>query len=171
MEVSLIRFLLIILRPSQSSATPTSQNQLSILQSPDKLPSQPTLHLQYLLTLLTSSSAVKMMFNPTTIFTAILGATFLVAPAIAAPAEEVAAPLAKRVWLSNIDVQAACKEQYTNEYVAIDNGNGCGAWQCVINNNRYSVNMDSYCVRHHGGEAYASCGGGTKWDWQCHDRS
>ncbi|KAK0666066.1 hypothetical protein QBC41DRAFT_231514, partial [Cercophora samala] len=169
-------FFLIILKPSALSYTQHSQITFRDLQLSDHLPSESSLRLQYPTfylpsTQLTSNSAVKMMFNPATIVTAILGATFLVAPAIAAPAEEVAVPLAKRVWLSNIDVQAACKEQYTNEYVAIDNGNGCGAWQCVINNNRYSVNMDGYCVRHHGGEAYASCGGGTKWDWQCHDRS
>ncbi|KAK4171671.1 hypothetical protein QBC36DRAFT_295132 [Triangularia setosa] len=57
-----------------------------------------------------------MMLSPTTTFTALLGAAALLAgPVIAAPVEEVSDFLAKRVWLSNIDVQAACKEQYTNE--------------------------------------------------------
>ncbi|KAF9041648.1 hypothetical protein BJ165DRAFT_1350064, partial [Panaeolus papilionaceus] len=113
-------------------------------------------------------AAIEMIFKPSTILVALFGAAACLASPAAAP-EEVT--ITKRVWLSNIDVQAACKEQYTNDYVAITTGNGCGDWQCVLNNNRYSVNMDGYCVRRHGGEAYASCGGGTVWDWQCHDRS
>ncbi|PPR03308.1 hypothetical protein CVT24_012590 [Panaeolus cyanescens] len=111
-----------------------------------------------------------MIFKRSAFLIAIVGA----AACLASPAADLAqeeATFAKRVWLSNIDVQAACKQQYTDAYVAITVNNGCGGWKCILNNSQYSVNMDGYCVQRWGGEAYASCGGGTVWDWQCHDRT
>ncbi|KAF9041625.1 hypothetical protein BJ165DRAFT_1595989 [Panaeolus papilionaceus] len=108
-----------------------------------------------------------MIFNPSTILVALLGAAACLASPAAAPEE---ATLAKRVLLSDINVQAACQEQYNNEYVATAIGQGCYDWQCVFKNYKYGVSMDGYCVRHYGSDAYASCSDNF-FGWRCYDRS
>ena len=90
--------------------------------------------------------------------------------AVAVPQPDSAA-LETRVWRANIDMQVACSEQYNGEYTAIKNGNGCDAWKCQVDGRERGLNIDLYCTRRFGGDAYASCGGGTAWDWQCHDRT
>lgn len=86
------------------------------------------------------------------------------APAVDAPALEA------RVWRSNIDVQAACTQQY-GQATAVRKGNACHDWKCVVNGGEeQSVSMLRYCEDRFGkGNVYAACGGGTVWDWQCHD--
>ncbi|KAK4173975.1 hypothetical protein QBC36DRAFT_193458 [Triangularia setosa] len=114
-----------------------------------------------------------MLFSPSTILYAVLGLA-TISSAAAVPAEGVAATspnLEKRVWLSNVDVQQACIQQVNPGASAIRKGNGCGDWRCLYANVEHSVNMAVYCANRHGTQAYAACGGGTVWDWQCHDRN
>ncbi|KAK0745140.1 hypothetical protein B0T21DRAFT_359103 [Apiosordaria backusii] len=115
-----------------------------------------------------------MMFKPSTVLYAVLGlATFGNAAAVPAEGVEASTPnlLEKRVWLSNVDVQQACKDQVNPNASAIRKGNSCSDWKCLYANVEYSVNMAVYCSNRHGVQAYAACGGGTVWDWQCHDRT
>ncbi|KAK0719583.1 hypothetical protein B0H67DRAFT_483675 [Lasiosphaeris hirsuta] len=109
-----------------------------------------------------------MMFTRATVIGALMGlATF--ASAAAVP-EQAAAALEERVWKANIDVTVACREQYNDMYAAVVVNNGCGGWKCKTGDSSKDVNMDNYCTRRFV-NAYAACGGGTVWDWQCHDRS
>ncbi|KAK4671211.1 hypothetical protein QC764_602325 [Podospora pseudoanserina] len=113
-----------------------------------------------------------MMFKPSTVLYALLGlATFGNAAAVPAEDTTAAAPLEKRVWLSNFDMQALCRQQVHNAASAIRKGNKCQDWRCIYNNVEYHANMALYCSNKHGTQAYAACGGGTVWDWQCHDRN
>ncbi|KAK4176984.1 hypothetical protein QBC36DRAFT_345804 [Triangularia setosa] len=114
-----------------------------------------------------------MMFKPSTVLYAVLGlATFGNAAAVPAEDTTAAAPsLEKRVWLSNIDVQELCKQQVNSGASAIRKGNGCGDWRCLYANVEHHTNMALYCSNRHGTQAYAACGGGSVWDWQCHDRN
>jgi hypothetical protein len=119
-----------------------------------------------------------MFANSASILGAILGFALLAAPAGAAAVpstEEVgqAAPQAveARVWRSNIDVAQACREQHGNDWAAVVVNNGCGGWKCRRNDALGGVNMDAYCIARFGSGIYAACGGGTVWDWQCHDHN
>ena len=108
-----------------------------------------------------------------TILSALAALTLLVNPATAAaatPPPPSSGNLEERAWLSNIDVAQACREQYGSSWVAVVIGNSCGGWQCRSGGASGGVNMLAYCNVRFGGDAYASCGGGTVWDWQCHSR-
>ncbi|PPR02223.1 hypothetical protein CVT24_011471 [Panaeolus cyanescens] len=82
--------------------------------------------------------------------------------------------LGKRVWLSSVDVQAACDQQYGSGYTASAVDSSCGGWKCKHNvtQGQYPVNLQSYCVNRHPGRpgVYASCSGGV-YNWQCHDNT
>ncbi|KAF9041632.1 hypothetical protein BJ165DRAFT_1530330 [Panaeolus papilionaceus] len=110
-----------------------------------------------------------MIFNPSTILIALLSA----AACLASPTASEEVTLAKRVPLSIIDLEAACQEQYGDVSVTIITGTGCYDWQCVNNNENVNISgmdLNAYCVRHHGVNAYASCRG-TILNWECLDRS
>ena len=83
------------------------------------------------------------MYAPsTTVLSAILGlATLFTGQAAAAPKPESA--LEARVWRSNVDVAAACREQYNDRYSVVKNGGGCNDWKCKGEEGKEGgINMD-----------------------------
>ncbi|KAM7216794.1 hypothetical protein V8F06_007771 [Rhypophila decipiens] len=107
-----------------------------------------------------------------TLFIATTGA----APTVtAADGCSAAQALKAREFLGNIDVQQACNEQIPVETRAdVRGGNGCFDWKCFelgipgAVKEEFPVDMDKYCKTHFGDAARAECGGGGRFDWQCH---
>ena len=100
-----------------------------------------------------------------------LSLTTATASPAAAAAGATTVNLETRVWRSNVDVSLACREQYGDKALVVRQDDSCGGWKCEINGDQRGLNMDLYCIRRFGSDAYAACGGGTVWDWQCHDRT
>jgi len=114
------------------------------------------------------------MLTYATIFGAIVGLTLFTSPAavMAMPSGDNAAPLEARKWRSNIDVTELCHHQWGNDWKATNIGNGCNDWRCKHGEQEGAANMNSYCSwKFPNDSIYAACGGGTVWDWQCHDRT
>ncbi|KAK4212179.1 hypothetical protein QBC37DRAFT_425555 [Rhypophila decipiens] len=108
------------------------------------------------------------MISPIATITAVLGllASATIAAPNAAPAAEPGTTLNVRDrWLGNIDMNAACEFQYGGGTKAYTIGNGCNDWRC---DGDRGINVNVYCYNHFGSDAWATCGGGTVWDWQCH---
>ncbi|KAM7200731.1 hypothetical protein V8F33_003662 [Rhypophila sp. PSN 637] len=120
------------------------------------------------------STIAKISAAILTLFIATTGA----APTVtAADGSSPAQALKTREFLGNIDVQQACNEQIAVETVAnVRGGNGCFDWKCfevgipgdLATDGEFPVDMDKYCKTHFGDVSRAECGGGGRFDWQCH---
>ena len=114
------------------------------------------------------------MFAPSTVLSAIVGLTLFGGPAtaIAVPsADDLANPaLQARVWRSNINMLDACREQYGSTAVDRTVGGGCNDFKCAVGTNLAPVDVNAYCQKRFGSEAYAKCDKSV-YDWQCHDRT
>ncbi|KAK4208539.1 hypothetical protein QBC37DRAFT_405188 [Rhypophila decipiens] len=109
-----------------------------------------------------------------TLFIATTGAAPTVTAADGSPAQALKA----REFLGNIDVQQACDEQIpVKTFANVRGGNGCFDWKCFevgtagnsLPDGEFPVDMDKFCKTHFGDAARAECGGGGRFDWQCHN--
>ncbi|PPQ87826.1 hypothetical protein CVT24_005557 [Panaeolus cyanescens] len=114
-----------------------------------------------------------MILKPFALLFILVSAAGCIASPAALPQEE-AVVVNKRVWLSNVDVNEACKQQHGRVYYASAAGGvNCGAWRCYeAGGNIFSIDMNRYCVNRHPHRpgVYASCYM-TPNDWQCHDNA
>jgi len=113
------------------------------------------------------------------LFTSTIIATILASMAMAAPAADAAADttapvLEVRALRGGVDVDEACRQQFGGNYGALQTGNGCDGWKCVVDGRHRGINMDLYCTMKYGGDALAKCDEGWwggVYNWECHDRA
>jgi len=114
------------------------------------------------------------MFAHSAILGAIVGSALLACPAaaIAVPDSAYALQaLQARAYISGIDIQLACSQQWGNNWLADNTGSTCDDWKCVNQSGELQgLNLDLYCTRNYGSNAYATCSGGV-YNWECDDRS
>ena len=117
------------------------------------------------------------MFAHSTILGAIVGFALLAGPtaAIAVPAADDSAnalqALQARAYISGINIQLACTQQWGINWLADKTGDTCYDWKCVDQSGQLEgLNLDLYCTRNYGSNAYATCSGGV-YNWECDDRS
>ncbi|KAK1753811.1 hypothetical protein QBC47DRAFT_404154 [Echria macrotheca] len=66
-----------------------------------------------------------------------------------------------------IDMQDVCHTQYSSDYTAVKDGDGCNDWKCLgPDGNRKGMNLNLYCYEQLGSGGYASCDRNA-WGWSC----
>jgi len=74
-------------------------------------------------------------------------------------------------WVSGINVQQACDDQWGAGLSAGFDTDFPSAysWKCMKGTDvRLRVDLDAWCKKHEGADTYADPQGGGPWDWACY---